>query len=67
VLSLDKVPLEGGGSDPRISGSLTAEDVTTQLVDGEARLRNLRRQESILQKIMDRSGSIPGVQHSLEN
>ena len=41
--------------------SLTAEDVTTQLVDGEARLRNLRRQESTLQKIMDRSGSIPDV------
>lgn len=41
--------------------TLTAEDVTTQLVDAEARLRNLRNQESTLLKIMDRSGSVGDV------
>ncbi|GAC1478319.1 MAG: hypothetical protein NVS2B14_19540 [Chamaesiphon sp.] len=41
--------------------TLTAEDVTNQLVDYEARLRNLRKQESTLLKIMERSGSIPDV------
>ncbi len=41
--------------------TLTAENVTNQLVDNEARLRNLRKQETTLQKIMERSGSIPDV------
>lgn len=41
--------------------TLTAEDVTNQLVDNEARLRNLRNQESALQKIMQRSGSVGDV------
>lgn len=41
--------------------TLKAEDVTDQLVDSEARLRNLRQQESSLLKIMERSGSVGDV------
>lgn len=41
--------------------SIMAEDVSTQLVDLQARLRNLRKSEEALQKIMDRSGSIEDV------
>jgi ACT domain-containing protein len=40
---------------------LSAEDVTTQLVDSEARLRNLRKSEEMVLKIMERSGSISDV------
>jgi Domain of unknown function (DUF4349) len=43
------------------SESLTAEDVSDQLVDVEARLRNLRKQEEMVLKIMDRSGSVGEV------
>ena len=41
--------------------SLTAEDVTDRLVDSEARLRNLRKSEEMVLKIMDRSGSVSDV------
>jgi hypothetical protein len=41
--------------------ALSAEDVTTQLVDSEARLRNLRKSEEMVLKIMERSGSIGDV------
>jgi hypothetical protein len=41
--------------------SITAEDVSTQLVDLQARLRNLRTSEEALLKLMDRSGSISDV------
>ncbi|MEO1401094.1 MAG: DUF4349 domain-containing protein [Cyanobacteria bacterium J06635_1] len=41
--------------------SITAEDVSHQLVDLQARLRNLRKSEEALQKIMERSGSIEEV------
>jgi hypothetical protein len=41
--------------------SLTAEDVSNQLVDFEARLRNLRKTESTLLTIMDRSGTVGDV------
>lgn len=41
--------------------SLTAEDVTSQLVDYQARLRNLQKTESTLLKIMERSGSVGDV------
>ncbi|MBD0394434.1 MAG: DUF4349 domain-containing protein [Microcoleus sp. C1-bin4] len=41
--------------------SLTAEDVTEQLVDSEARLRNLRKSEEMVLKIMERSGSVGDV------
>lgn len=43
------------------SRSITAEDLTSQIVDSTARLRNLRRTEADIQKIMDRSGSIAQV------
>lgn len=40
---------------------LTAEDVTAQLVDNEARLKNLRKSEEMVLKIMERSGSVGDV------
>ena len=41
--------------------TVTAEDVSTQLVDFQARLRNLRKTEEMLIEIMDRSGTMPEV------
>ncbi len=41
--------------------TITAEDVSNQLVDLQARLRNLRKSEEALLKIMERSGSIADV------
>jgi hypothetical protein len=41
--------------------NIKAEDVTNQLVDAEARLRNYRKQEVTLLKIMERSGSVGDV------
>jgi hypothetical protein len=41
--------------------SLSAEDVGDQLVDFEARLRNLRKTETTLLQIMERSGSVGDV------
>lgn len=41
--------------------SITAEDVSTQLVDLQARVRNLRNSEEALLEIMDRSGSVADV------
>ncbi len=41
--------------------NLSAEDVTTQLVDFQARQRNLRQTESSLLQIMNRSGSVGDV------
>lgn len=41
--------------------SLAAEDVSTQLVDLDARLRNLRRTEEMLLDIMKRSGDMSDV------
>ncbi|MCA1992088.1 MAG: DUF4349 domain-containing protein, partial [Coleofasciculus sp. S288] len=38
--------------------NLSGEDVTNQLVDFQARLRNLRKTESSLLQIMNRSGSV---------
>ncbi|MEO1590226.1 MAG: DUF4349 domain-containing protein [Cyanobacteria bacterium J06632_22] len=43
------------------SRTMTAEDVSTQLVDLQARVRNLRQSEAALLEIMDRSGSIGDV------
>ncbi|MEG4799945.1 DUF4349 domain-containing protein [Microcoleus sp. ARI1-B5] len=40
---------------------LAAEDVSDQLVDSEARLRNLRKSEEVVLKIMERSGSVGDV------
>jgi Domain of unknown function (DUF4349) len=43
------------------SQNVTAEDVGDQIVDGQARLRNLRRTEADMLKIMDRSGKVGEV------
>ncbi|MDY6897523.1 MAG: DUF4349 domain-containing protein [Cyanobacteriota bacterium] len=43
------------------SRNITAEDVGEQIVDFQARLSNLRRTESNLQKIMDKSGSMKDI------
>lgn len=40
---------------------LSAQDVSTQIVDAQARLRNLRKSEESLLKIMERSGEISHV------
>lgn len=40
---------------------LSAEDVSAQIVDAQARLRNLRKSEESLLKIMERSGEISHV------
>ncbi|MGK7902171.1 MAG: DUF4349 domain-containing protein [Hormoscilla sp.] len=41
--------------------TITAEDVSNQLVDLEARLRNLRKSEDMVLKIMERSGTVGEV------
>lgn len=41
--------------------TITAEDVSNQLVDLEARLRNLRKSEEMVLKIMERSGTVGEV------
>ncbi|MEO1376529.1 MAG: DUF4349 domain-containing protein [Cyanobacteria bacterium J06635_10] len=41
--------------------NISAEDVGEQIVDFQARLSNLRRTESNLQKIMDKSGSVKDI------
>jgi hypothetical protein len=43
------------------SQSVKSEDVSKQLVDTDARLKNLRQQEGLTQKIMDRSGSVRDI------
>ncbi|GAC1659948.1 MAG: hypothetical protein NVS9B12_14290 [Vulcanimicrobiaceae bacterium] len=43
------------------SRAITAEDVSSQLVDSNARLRNLRRTEMDIRRLMDRSGSVSEV------
>ncbi|MGB6296079.1 MAG: DUF4349 domain-containing protein [Rivularia sp. (in: cyanobacteria)] len=43
------------------SRNISAEDVGEQIVDFQARLSNLRRTESNLQKIMDKSGSVKNI------
>lgn len=43
------------------SQSISAQDVSNQLVDFQARLRNLRKTEAMLLKIMERSGSVGDV------
>jgi Domain of unknown function (DUF4349) len=44
-----------------VNTQVASEDVTTQIVDTEARLKNLRQQEAMTQKIMERTGSIKDV------
>lgn len=44
-----------------INQKIKAEDVTNQLVDADARLKNLRQEEATISKIMERAGSIRDV------
>ena len=44
-----------------VEQTIAAEDVAAQLVDLQARVRNLRKSEEALLEIMERSGSIPDV------
>jgi anti-sigma factor RsiW len=55
--TLDALAALGGVT----SRSMTTEDVTAGIVDGDARLRNLRHEEADLLHIMDRSGKIDDV------
>lgn len=41
--------------------NLSSEDVSSQLVDSAARLKNLRKTEAALLEIMNRSGSVPDI------
>jgi archaellum component FlaC len=43
------------------SQGIKSEDVSQQLVDTDARLKNLRQQEDLTRKIMDRSGSVRDI------
>jgi hypothetical protein len=43
------------------SQAIKSEDVTQQLVDTDARLKNLRQQEDLTRKIMERSGSVKDI------
>ncbi len=43
------------------SRSISAQDVSGQIVDTDARLRNLRKQEEMILKIMEQSGEITDV------
>jgi Domain of unknown function (DUF4349) len=43
------------------SQGIKSEDVTQQLVDTGARLKNLRQQEDLTRKIMERSGSVKDI------
>lgn len=66
VLRVPQAKLDSALADLRALGtlkrqSLSAEDVSDQLVDLQARLRNLRKTEASLLEIMERSGSIAEV------
>ena len=43
------------------SQGVKSEDVTSQIVDTDARLKNLRQQEDLTRKIMERSGSVRDI------
>ncbi len=65
-LSIPQGNLEAALADAQTLGqvdqrNISAQDVTNQIVDTDARLRNLRRTEEQLLKIMDRAGSIKDV------
>ena len=54
-----EITIEGLGALGQVkSRTIRAEDVSNQLVDFEARLRNLRRSEEAVLKILDRSGEV---------
>jgi archaellum component FlaC len=58
---LDKTLTDLGKLGVVDSRSIQVEDVSSQLVDFESRLRNLRKSEETVLKIMDRSGSVGDV------
>jgi Domain of unknown function (DUF4349) len=59
--SLDATLAEIGKLGRIESQGIKSEDVTQQLVDTDARLKNLRQQEDLTRKIMDRSGSVKDI------
>jgi archaellum component FlaC len=59
--ALDETLAEIGKLGRVESQGVKSEDVSKQLVDTDARLKNLRQQEGLTQKIMDRSGSIRDI------
>ena len=56
-VSLERIAKLGSITNQKVK----AEDVTNQLVDIDARLKNLRQEEATISKIMDRTGSIKDV------
>ncbi len=65
-ISIPQITLESALEDSAQLGSVesrnvSANDVTNQIVDADARLRNLRRTEQQYLKIMDRAGAIKDV------
>jgi hypothetical protein len=59
--ALDSTLAEIGNLGRVESQGIKSEDVTQQLVDTDARLKNLRQQEDLTRKIMDRSGSVRDI------
>jgi Domain of unknown function (DUF4349) len=58
---LDEVLAKFGKLGTITNQKVKAEDVTTQLVDIDARLKNLRQEEMMISKIMERAGSVKDV------
>jgi archaellum component FlaC len=58
---LDEVLAKFGKLGTITNQKVKAEDVTTQLVDIDARLKNLRQEETMISKIMERAGSVKDV------
>jgi archaellum component FlaC len=58
---LDDVLAKFGKLGTITNQKVKAEDVTTQLVDIDARLKNLRQEETMISKIMERAGSVKDV------
>jgi archaellum component FlaC len=66
VLKVPSTALEGSLTEIAKLGrvesqGIKSEDVTTKIVDTDARLKNLRQQEDLTRKIMDRSGSVRDI------
>lgn len=61
AMRLDEVLMQFSSLGRLENREVTAEDVSNQLVDVGARLRNLRQAEALLLKMMERSGSVADV------
>lgn len=59
--NLDKTLEAVGKLGNVINTQVSSQDVTDQIVDTDARLKNLRKQEEMTQKLMERSGSLKDV------